>query len=224
MTALLVDVSQISDLHVVYRMFDAAGRLVYVGMTSDFGRRLLGHADKAWFLAVTTITLERCPSYADAALAEDEAIRTENPLRNEQQISADERARRALARKRKRSADELQLAQARQARAIERQLQAEEDRQHAAEELARMIREQPPRDLLADLDEILGEERVRVSALPHLLRQLAPAHVAYQSLNGRRIWDELKRQGVRVTKKGNVPRLDPADLRRAIGSCGRPTN
>jgi len=213
-TTLLVDVGQLADMHIVYRLFDAAGRLVYVGMTSDFGRRLNDHAGKAWFLAVTAITVERFPGYADAVLAEDQAINTENPIRNKVGISREEATRRKQVQKLRFSEDKLRAAQDRQRLAAERKQQVADEKQRAAEDRERLMREQPPRDLLADLDQILDGERVRLSALPHLLRKLAPTHAAYQTLNGMKIWDELKRQGVRVTKTGNIPRLDPADLHR----------
>jgi hypothetical protein len=74
------------------------------------------------------------------------------------------------------------------------------------------------RKLLADLDEILGEERIRLADVPGLLRQHDPTWVPYQKLAGIHLRAALKKHGIRVTNTGNVPRLDPADLR-----IGRPT-
>ncbi|MFC5831417.1 hypothetical protein [Nonomuraea insulae] len=73
------------------------------------------------------------------------------------------------------------------------------------------------RDLLADLDAVMGDDRVRLADLPGLLRQLAPDWFPYKSLTGSQLRDLLTREhGVRVTNTGNVPRLDPADVRRAL--------
>ena len=104
----------------------------------------------------------------------------------------------------------------------------------AAEVIARAVRKAAPgvitsappvaaleaRDLLADLAEVMGHERVKLADLPALLRDLAPAHREYRSLSGAVLWDLLKDEGVRVTNTGNIPRLDPADLRRVLAERG----
>jgi S-DNA-T family DNA segregation ATPase FtsK/SpoIIIE len=72
------------------------------------------------------------------------------------------------------------------------------------------------RDLLDDLDEVIGAERVRLADLPARLRELAPGWGPYRGLNGAQIAEQLAAEGVRVTRTGNVPRLDPADLRTVI--------
>jgi len=72
------------------------------------------------------------------------------------------------------------------------------------------------RDLLEDLDEVTGDERVKLADLPARLRKLAPAWGAYRSLTAVRLRELLDDEGVRVTNTGNVLRLDPADLRRAL--------
>jgi predicted GIY-YIG superfamily endonuclease len=216
MTALLVDVDQLADMHVVYRMLDTQGRLLYVGMTGNLGRRLCDHAEKAWFLGVATITLERFPTAAEAALAEDEAISTEHPLFNHVGLSEEEAGRRKRVRRLQLSTESIRAAEEKRRQATAEKQRIAGEKQHAAEERERLTREQPPRDLLADLDAVLGEERVRLSGLPHLLRQLAPWHIAYEELNGVRLAHELKTAGVRWTKSGGVPRIDPADLRRAL--------
>lgn len=70
------------------------------------------------------------------------------------------------------------------------------------------------RDLLDDLDEVLGSERARLADLPAMLRRLAPSWLPYQSLTGNQLRDVLVQEhGVRVTNTGNVLRLDPQDLR-----------
>lgn len=214
MPTLLIDTSQLADIHIVYRMFDATGRLLYVGMTSEFGKRLSSHADKVWFLAVATITMERYPGYAEAALAEQEAITAENPLHNKAGLSREEVARRIQVRKLQRTDEKLRAVYEKRLHAAEEKQRVAEAKRLASEERERLRREQPPRDLLADLGQVVvGDERIRVSALPHLLRQLAPTHVAYESLTGKRIWDELKLMGIRVINTGGVLQLDPAVLR-----------
>jgi S-DNA-T family DNA segregation ATPase FtsK/SpoIIIE len=74
------------------------------------------------------------------------------------------------------------------------------------------------RDLLDDLDEALGDttELVRISHLPALLCRLAPNWMPYRGLKGKQLEAQLKAAGVRITNTGNVPRLDPADLRAVI--------
>jgi predicted GIY-YIG superfamily endonuclease len=216
MSGLLIDTSQLADIHVVYRMFDATGRLLYVGMTGELGKRLSSHTDKVWFLAVTTITIERHPGYAEAALAEQEAISTEGPLHNKVGLSKEEVTRRIQVRKLQRTDERLREAYEKRLHAAKEKQRLAEAKRLASEETERLRREQPPRDLMADLSKVVtGDERVRVSALPHLLRQLAPTHLAYESLTGADLLDFLQRNGVRTTNTGNVRRLDPADLRRA---------
>jgi S-DNA-T family DNA segregation ATPase FtsK/SpoIIIE len=72
------------------------------------------------------------------------------------------------------------------------------------------------RDLLADLDEVLGHDRVKLADLPALLRDLAPSWGPYKKLNRLQLRDQLEDLDVRVTNTSNVMRLDPADLRAAI--------
>lgn len=72
------------------------------------------------------------------------------------------------------------------------------------------------RDLLDDLDEVLGHERVRLADMPALLRDLAPEWRPYESLTGTQLRAVLADEGVRVTNSGNVLRLDPQDLRQVL--------
>ncbi len=74
------------------------------------------------------------------------------------------------------------------------------------------------RDLIDDLAEVLAGkpdgDRVRLADVPGMLRRLASAWLPYESLTMQELRDVLvKEHGVRVTNTGNVPRLDPADLR-----------
>lgn len=72
----------VADLHAVYRMFDAQGRLLYIGRTKDPGQRFADHSMKRWFPLVATITLEWHPSLTAASIAERQAIQEENPWYN----------------------------------------------------------------------------------------------------------------------------------------------
>jgi DNA segregation ATPase FtsK/SpoIIIE, S-DNA-T family len=74
------------------------------------------------------------------------------------------------------------------------------------------------RDLLDDLDEVLGAERVKLADLPALLRDLAPTWAPYRALTGTRLRAQLAAEGVRVVTKANISRLDPLDLRRVISA------
>ncbi len=74
------------------------------------------------------------------------------------------------------------------------------------------------RDLLEDLDEILGDEPVRAADLPALLSRLAPDWVPYRRLTGRSLRVELAKRGVKVASTGNVWPVDPAAVRRALAA------
>jgi len=68
------------------------------------------------------------------------------------------------------------------------------------------------RDLLADLGQVLGTDRVRLADVPAMLRKLAPAWAPYRALTGVGLRELLDAEGVRTTNTGNVRELDPADL------------
>jgi DNA-binding XRE family transcriptional regulator len=70
--------------HVVYRMYDAQGQLLYIGASSRGFARLHGHASTERWAAVRTITVEHHDTRHGALLAEAEAIRAESPLWNVQ--------------------------------------------------------------------------------------------------------------------------------------------
>jgi S-DNA-T family DNA segregation ATPase FtsK/SpoIIIE len=72
------------------------------------------------------------------------------------------------------------------------------------------------RDLLGDLAEVLGAERVKLRDAAGLLRALAPGWTRYQRLTARQLGLELHAEGVRVINSSGTPYLDPADLRRVI--------
>jgi S-DNA-T family DNA segregation ATPase FtsK/SpoIIIE len=74
------------------------------------------------------------------------------------------------------------------------------------------------RDLLADLDSVVGQDRAKVADLPALLRDLAPTWGPYRTLTGVQLREQLDAAGVRTTNARNVPRLDPADLRQVLAA------
>ena len=73
--------------HWVYRMYDAEGRLLYVGMTVNQKKRIqvwrsVGRAAGHWWPQVADIQWEFHPDKGAAAAAERTAIQTESPLHN----------------------------------------------------------------------------------------------------------------------------------------------
>ena len=72
------------------------------------------------------------------------------------------------------------------------------------------------RDLLEDLAEVLGHERVRLADLPALLRTLAPAWGPYRTLTGVELRKQLAGEDVRVVNSSGTPWLDPAEVHRVI--------
>lgn len=68
---------------VLYRFFDSAGRLLYIGATDRFVARLASHQHtKPWFHDIEQISMERYSTRDALMEAEAEAIRNENPLYN----------------------------------------------------------------------------------------------------------------------------------------------
>lgn len=69
--------------HVLYRLFDDAKRLLYVGITCNPAARFSSHGgDKEWWTQVATIALEHLSSRAELESAERAAIRDERPRFN----------------------------------------------------------------------------------------------------------------------------------------------
>jgi len=74
-----------SGTHVVYKLFDERGRLLYVGMTSRGPSRLVEHhRKKSWFIDVFDITFERFETRSQAAKHERDTIIRSAPLYNVQ--------------------------------------------------------------------------------------------------------------------------------------------
>jgi S-DNA-T family DNA segregation ATPase FtsK/SpoIIIE len=73
---------------------------------------------------------------------------------------------------------------------------------------------EPPRNLLEDVSEVLGNERVNA---PAMLRKLAPNWAPYKNLNGASLRTQLdKKYGVKVPSTGNRYPIDPATIREAL--------
>lgn len=69
--------------HALYRFYDAADQLLYVGITNNPGHRWKKHAsDKPWWSDVTRAELEHHPNRDAALAAERAAIVQEHPLHN----------------------------------------------------------------------------------------------------------------------------------------------
>lgn len=74
---------QSKTCHYLYRMFDDASDLLWVGETKDVGERLKNHrAQSRWYHEFAMLTLVRLASRAEAQAAEHIAIRDENPRYN----------------------------------------------------------------------------------------------------------------------------------------------
>ncbi len=72
-----------TDRFRLYRFFDGAGRLLYVGITMDPGSRWKNHSKKKpWWTDVRSMTAEPFPTLEAALAAERAAIKAERPLHN----------------------------------------------------------------------------------------------------------------------------------------------
>lgn len=195
MVSVVTDARRFADMCALYRFYDESGRLLYVGMTGNLPQRIADHEVKRWYTLVAEIKIEWFPHKAAARLAERRAISGERPRYN--------------------IADRKPPSEPKKPRPVRRKPKAT-----PTCEKPKATPTCKPRDLIADITAILGDgiERVRLSTLPHLLRQHAPDWEPYQNLNGVQLRKQLMAKGVRTIKAGNVPRLDPADLRKVLES------
>lgn len=69
----------------VYRFYDDAGRLLYVGITNDIKRRYKEHLQKPWARDIEVRLHVLMPTRAEALAVEAAAIKFEQPLYNEHQ-------------------------------------------------------------------------------------------------------------------------------------------
>lgn len=71
------------EVTTVYRMFDAEGVLLYVGISVHAPSRFHQHAsDKPWWPLVRNVIVEHFATRGEAEAAELEAIQTEAPIHN----------------------------------------------------------------------------------------------------------------------------------------------
>jgi predicted GIY-YIG superfamily endonuclease len=66
----------------VYRVYDVAGRLLYVGMTKNPRGRFAQHNARPWWPDADVIYLAWFPNRTEALNAERHAIRDESPIHN----------------------------------------------------------------------------------------------------------------------------------------------
>ncbi|GAA2843500.1 cell division protein FtsK [Kribbella solani] len=73
------------------------------------------------------------------------------------------------------------------------------------------------RDLLSDLDQVLGDEVRPIADVPALLKRHAPTWTPYQGLTGKALRELLEREhSIKVPSTGNRYPLDPVTVRDAI--------
>ena len=73
----------------LYRHFNKAGELLYVGISLNSAARLTSHANSSgWFSEISTMTVQQFPSRAEALAAENFAVQTEKPKYNASHSSA----------------------------------------------------------------------------------------------------------------------------------------
>lgn len=68
--------------HYLYRHFNDAGELLYVGVTMSVFKRTSEHEDREWFPTVRTITVEVFETRDAVLAAEVDAIKAEGPIYN----------------------------------------------------------------------------------------------------------------------------------------------
>lgn len=66
----------------LYRLYDAVGALLYIGICDEPVKRWYSHADKSWWPQVETFRVVWFPSRDEAAGAEAKAIVAEGPRHN----------------------------------------------------------------------------------------------------------------------------------------------
>jgi S-DNA-T family DNA segregation ATPase FtsK/SpoIIIE len=83
--------------------------------------------------------------------------------------------------------------------------------------VTRPAHEPETRDLLADLDAVLGERPVPAADVPALLARLAPGWAAYRTLTGKALRERLRTEyGIKVPSTGNRWPLDPITIRHKV--------
>ena len=68
--------------HCLYRHYDAAGKLLYVGVTVAPDRRLRSHKKSSWYARIAHVALQWIATRSEALAAEEAAIKAEKPAHN----------------------------------------------------------------------------------------------------------------------------------------------
>jgi hypothetical protein len=71
-----------ADGPTLYRCWNAAGELLYIGIAKARRRRMAQHTRDPWWPSVADVTFENFPLIEHALVAERMAIRAEQPLHN----------------------------------------------------------------------------------------------------------------------------------------------
>jgi predicted GIY-YIG superfamily endonuclease len=74
--------SKAPDVNVLYRFYNKAGTLLYVGITAKPPERFRHHLAKQWWAEVANIAVESYDSYEELVAVERMAIQQEHPLYN----------------------------------------------------------------------------------------------------------------------------------------------
>ena len=83
--------------NVLYRHFDQKGDLLYIGISLSSIHRLASHLRHSeWALEIRTVVLERFASRREALIAEERAIKSENPKFNRVHMNGYKRVRRSV--------------------------------------------------------------------------------------------------------------------------------
>lgn len=86
-----------NETHYLYRHFNAAGALLYVGITRNVRiRNNVHNYASPWWSDVSSTTVEELPTRNDALLAEELAIEAERPIHNQPRAIAIKLTRDAL--------------------------------------------------------------------------------------------------------------------------------
>lgn len=164
---------------VVYRMRDAGGALLYVGVTTSPATRIAHHAPgKPWWREVSRIDLEHFETREEAAAAEVVAIRDESPrynrVRPQREWTADELAARRRLRETREVEAQIALRNRKQ-RVANRSFDCD-----AADKVAELLADQgwTPRDLEREARR-LGR-KASYSSVYRLLRTGKTPNVATQ--------------------------------------------